>query len=628
MIQTIAPVKLLLITGNSEVRSHIAERMPGCDVTHCDDPTEAACLLHGGSFDAILADMDSAPLAAFRTLDHCAVATPVIALTSSAGPDWNRVTDAVAKDINGWTILPRVVDCAVRCSRAGELSREANQLAQALFDTSPIAVNIIDLEGRVLRWNKAAEQIFGWTGSEVVGKFLPTLLPDEKVDFLAKLGRIVSGLERSNGEESRRLRQDGAVVIVNVWEDLLYDAGGGVRGIISLLADSSEKLRLEHQLRLAQRLEAVGQLAGGVAHDFNNLLTIISGYSDLALSQLNPKDSLRNNLEEILKAANRASSLTNQLLAFSRRQVLKPKVLDLNLIIADLERMMRRLIGENIDVITILKPDLGRVKADPGQIEQVIVNLAVNARDAMPEGGKLIIETSNAELDAGYASQHVGTKPGSYVVISVSDAGHGMDAETQAHIFEPFFTTREQGKGTGLGLATVYGIVKQSGGNIWVYSEPGHGTTFKIYLPLLRRREDEAGPLPSPPAPGRGIETVLLVEDEERVRELVKEVLSKQGYTVLTAGNGEEGLAISQREPRRIDLLLTDVVMPRMSGRELAENLARARPPLKVLYMSGYTDNAILQKGMLDPEMKFIQKPFTPEALARKVREVLDEKEP
>jgi two-component system cell cycle sensor histidine kinase/response regulator CckA len=423
------------------------------------------------------------------------------------------------------------------------------------------------------------------------------------------------------------LRRDGVIANVNVWTELLYDANGKVSGILSLLVDSSEKLKLEQQLRLAQRLEAVGQLAGGVAHDFNNLLTIISGHSDLALSQLDAEDPVRNNIEEVLKASHRASALTTQLLAFSRRQVLKPKVLDLNLIVADLEKMMRRLIGENIDLITILKTGIGFVKADPGQLEQVIVNLVLNARDAMPEGGKLIIETFETEIDSHYTSQHVGTKLGSYVAIGVSDTGHGMDAETQAHIFEPFFTTRELGKGTGLGLSTVYGIVKQSGGNIWVYSEPGYGTTFKIYLPLVPQTSDPFVTRPVRPSVVGGSETILLVEDEERVCALVREVLAKQGYTVLSANNGEEGLALSRREPRHIDLLLTDVVMPRMSGRELAENLVRERTSLKVLFMSGYTDKLILHKGMLEPNTHFLQKPFSPDEIARKVREVLDGQE-
>ena len=617
-------MKLLLIAGNSEVLHRVVEKLPHYETVHCGNISKALLLLSEHSFDAILADMDLAPLTDFLSLDEHLTTTPLIALTSSPEFVWNRAADSIAKDEMGWAILPRVVNCAIRCRRANETTRDANQLTRALFDDSPVAISVVDASGIIVRWNKAAEQTFGWPESEVIGKFLPTIPPDEREAYLAKLGRFISGLERSNGEDLHCLRRDGSIIDVNVWKELLHDANGGVSGIMSLIFDSSEKLKLEQQLRQAQRLEAVGQLAGGVAHDFNNLLTIISGYSDLALSQLSPQEPLRYNVEQVLKAANRATALTSQLLAFSRKQVLKPIVLDLNEIIADLEKMLRRLIGENIDLITILETDLGCVKADPGQIEQVIVNLAVNSRDAMPDGGKLIIETSNVELDAHYTSQHIGTLPGHYVMISVSDSGHGIGPETQSHIFEPFFTTREHGKGTGLGLSMVYGIVKQSGGNIWVYSEPGHGTTFKIYFPLVLQPSEPIRPIPAKAAPGRGVETILLVEDEERVRELVKEVLIKQGYTVITARDGKDALGAAAREARQIDLLLTDVVMPKMSGRELAEILVPMRPSLKVLYMSGYTDNAMLHKGTLDSETKFIQKPFTPDALARKVREVLD----
>ena len=617
---------MLLIAGNSEVLHRVVEKLPHYETVHCGNISKALLLLSEHSFDAILADMDLAPLTDFLSLDEHLTTTPLIALTSSPEFVWNRAADSIAKDEMGWAILPRVVNCAIRCRRANETTRDANQLTRALFDDSPVAISVVDASGIIVRWNKAAEQTFGWPESEVIGKFLPTIPPDEREAYLAKLGRFISGLERSNGEDLHCLRRDGSIIDVNVWKELLHDANGGVSGIMSLIFDSSEKLKLEQQLRQAQRLEAVGQLAGGVAHDFNNLLTIISGYSDLALSQLSPQEPLRYNVEQVLKAANRATALTSQLLAFSRKQVLKPIVLDLNEIIADLEKMLRRLIGENIDLITILETDLGCVKADPGQIEQVIVNLAVNSRDAMPDGGKLIIETSNVELDAHYTSQHIGTLPGPYVMISVSDSGHGIGPETQSHIFEPFFTTREHGKGTGLGLSMVYGIVKQSGGNIWVYSEPGHGTTFKIYFPLVLQPSEPIRPIPARAAPGRGVETILLVEDEERVRELVKEVLIKQGYTVITARDGKDALGAAAREARQIDLLLTDVVMPKMSGRELAEILVPMRPSLKVLYMSGYTDNAMLHKGTLDSETKFIQKPFTPDALARKVREVLDAK--
>ncbi len=392
----------------------------------------------------------------------------------------------------------------------------------------------------------------------------------------------------------------------------------------ALSAEITERKQLEAQLLQSQKMEAVGRLAGGIAHDFNNLLTVIKGYSELLVEEVGGDGRLRRAAEEIDKAADRAALLTRQLLAFSRRQVLEPEVLDLNDVVANMDKMLRRLIGEDIDLVSVRRPGLGRVKADPGQIEQVIMNLAVNARDAMPQGGKLTLETANVELDEVYARNHVAITPGSYVMLAVSDTGCGMDAETQARIFEPFFTTKELGKGTGLGLATVYGIVKQSGGYIWVYSEPGQGTTFKVYLPRLEEAVETAQPEREIVRPARGSETVLLVEDEENVRQLVRQTLEKNGYTVLEARAGAEATQLSAQHPGPIHLMLTDVVMPKMSGRELAERLALLRPGIKVLYMSGYTDNAIVHHGVLDPGTAFLQKPFTAADLGQKVREVLD----
>ena len=380
----------------------------------------------------------------------------------------------------------------------------------------------------------------------------------------------------------------------------------------------------EERLRQSQKLEAIGKLAGGVAHDFNNLLTAIMGYSELLLSHLQPEDQARKNAEQIRHAAVRAAALTHQLLAFGRRQVLAAKVLDLNAVAMNLEPMLRRLIGEDLELVIVPCPGLGQVRADPGQIEQVIMNLAINARDAMPRGGKLTIETANVELDAGYVRQQVSVRPGPYVLLAVSDTGCGMNAETQAHIFEPFFTTKEQGKGTGLGLATVYGIVKQSDGYVWVYSEPGHGTTFKIYLPRIDGVSTTAEPDEARSAPVSGRETILLVEDEEAVRDLVRGVLEGCGYSVLLAQNGEEALRLSGGHEGPIHLMVTDVVMPRMSGRELAERLASPRPTMKVLYISGYTDDAVVRHGVLSRGVAFLQKPFMPDALLRKVREMLD----
>jgi nitrogen-specific signal transduction histidine kinase/CheY-like chemotaxis protein len=379
----------------------------------------------------------------------------------------------------------------------------------------------------------------------------------------------------------------------------------------------------EEQLRQSQKLEAIGQLAGGVAHDFNNLLTVIGGYSSILLGRISEDSPHRVAVEEIKKASERASALTRQLLAFSRKQILQPKLLDLNGVIADLEKMVRRLISEDIVLFILTDPLLGKVKADPGQVEQVLLNLIVNARDAMPQGGKLTIETANRFLSEEYALRHAASA-GRYVMLAVSDSGCGMDAEVKEHIFEPFFTTKGAGKGTGLGLSTVYGIVKQSGGHIWLYSELNRGTTFKVYLPRLDENQEELEASIGTTAMPKGTETVLLVEDEEQVRGILTDMLESQGYHVVVASDGNEALNIASLHDGTIHLLLTDVVMPQMSGRQLAEHAAAIRPEMKILYMSGYTDDAIVRHGLLDEKLNFLQKPFDSAAVARKVREVLD----
>jgi two-component system cell cycle sensor histidine kinase/response regulator CckA len=388
--------------------------------------------------------------------------------------------------------------------------------------------------------------------------------------------------------------------------------------------DTSERRRLEEQLLQSQKMEAIGRLAGGVAHDFNNLLTIINGYSALALDTLGTQSPMYDEIDEINKAGVRAASLTNQLLTFSRRQVLEPKVFNLNTIVSDMDRMLRRLIGEDIEFVTVLDPALASVRADPGHIEQAIMNLVVNSRHAMPAGGRLTIETANVDLDDAYARRHQGVVPGSYVMLAVSDTGIGMDEQTRVRIFEPFFTTKEQGEGTGLGLSMVYGFVKQSGGHIWVYSEPSKGSTFKIYLPQVRERADVIGhPQPRKPARG-GSETILVVEDEESVRKLIHSILQKAGYIVLEAQNGHEALSLCESHTDPIHLLFSDVVMPQMSGPELARRLTSVRPEMNVLFMSGYTDNAVVLHGVLDAGTPFLQKPFTPAGLTSKVRDVLE----
>lgn len=394
---------------------------------------------------------------------------------------------------------------------------------------------------------------------------------------------------------------------------------------IEALRCAQESLRRgEEQLRQSQKMEAVGRLAGGIAHDFNNLLMVITGYTQMILSDLGPGSPLRKNFEEITKASERAAALTFQLLAFSRRQILQPKVLEMNAVVTNVAPMLRRLIGEDVELLTAIKWDVGRVKADLCQIEQVIMNLAINARDAMPHGGMLTIETANVDLDEVYCSQHFHAPTGPYVLLAVSDTGCGMDAATQGHIFEPFFTTKEKGKGTGLGLSTVYGIVKQSGGYIYVYSEPGQGTTFKVYLPRVTEDVEVVEPLLPAQSLPRGTETILLVEDESGVRNLIQTILRANGYTLLVASNGHEAVRISDEHDGPIHLLITDVVMPGMSGRELAEHLKPIRAEMKLLCLSGYTEDALFHHGISSEEFAFLQKPFTPAAIICKVRAVLD----
>ncbi len=399
---------------------------------------------------------------------------------------------------------------------------------------------------------------------------------------------------------------------------------GEILGVIGVALDITDRKHLADQLRQSQKMQAVGELAGGVAHDFNNLLMVMKGHAEMLLDRLAPASAELQNAEQIHQAAERAAGLTRQLLAFSRKQVLQPRVLDMNEVVAGMIQMVSRIIGESIELAFLPGSNLGCVKADPSQIEQVVLNLVVNARDAMPNGGRLTIETSNIDLDRNYATSHAVVEPGPYVMLTVTDTGCGMDAETQARIFEPFFTTKGPGRGTGLGLATVYGVVKQSGGYIWVYSEQKHGTTFKVYLPRVAATAEKLVAEKQPAAPSPGTETILFVEDEENVRELVSEYLRARGYTVLEAGDGVAALALAEQHQGAIQLLITDVVMPKLSGRELATRISSKRENLKVLYISGYTDDSIFRHGVLEGGMAFLQKPFNLKALAEKVREVLD----
>lgn len=521
---------------------------------------------------------------------------------------------------------------------------ELDRLARAhelILDAAGEGIFGVDLQGNITFVNPAAARTIGWTRAELVGQFHHDLLRPAEGDQSPPAWEqsFVHAVLRDGQtrylEDGRFSRRDGSNFPVRCTcapireQDAIVGAVVTYRDVSEMKQTEEALRRSEEQFRQAQKMEAIGQLAGGVAHDFNNLLTIINGYSDLLLNGiLGPQDAAREAVDEIRKASQRASTLTRQLLAFSRRQVLAPQVLVLNSIVQDMDKMLRRLIGEDIQLTTGLAADLGTVKADPGQIEQVLLNLAVNARDAMPQGGRITIETANVLLDETYAASHPEVRPGSFVMLAVTDTGCGMDAATQVRIFEPFFTTKGAGKGTGLGLATVYGIVKQSGGSIYVYSEAGRGTSFKIYLP--RVEEAVAAPVrpaaaPTPQTRAGGQETLLVVEDDDAVRALTRTVLRGKSYNVIEAIDADEALRWVEEHSEPIHLLVTDVVMPGMSGRALAERLTELRPELKVLYVSGYTDDAVVRHGLLEAEIAFLQKPFTPDALARKVRELLDQ---
>ena len=516
--------------------------------------------------------------------------------------------------------------------QAQETIRQGERFLANIFGSIQDGLVILDKNLNILGVNPATERWFAealpLVGKQCYAAFHGREHPCNPCPSLKSLG---------TGEPSHLVFLNPNTSLgVPIWVELytfpmVDPVSGKITGVIEYFRDITERKkteealqRSEEQLRQAQKIEAVGRLAGGVAHDFNNMLTAIGGYCDLLIDDLEATDPHRQDVEEIKKAADRATSLTRQLLAFSRKQIIQPKPLNLNEVISNLDKMLRRLLREDIALLILPAAELGLVMADPGQVEQVIINLALNSRDAMPQGGKLTIETGNVELDAQYAGRHLEVQPGSYVLLAVSDTGIGMTAEARERIFEPFFTTKEQGKGTGLGLSMVHGIVKQSGGHIWVYSEPGQGTTFKIYLPRINQATELASLPPLPAFQDRGAETILVVEDEELVRQVTRRILEMKGYKVLEAAGGPAALSVSEQHRGAIQLLLTDVLMPEMSGKELAERLTLLRPETKVLFMSGHTENAIVHHGVLKPGIAFIQKPFRLEALARKVREVLD----
>jgi PAS domain S-box-containing protein len=510
-----------------------------------------------------------------------------------------------------------------RRKEAQEALRHSEALLSAIATSIPDPVFLKDRDGRWLFANPAALQAIGRPGEETLGRTDREIFSDP---------RVAEALM----ETDRRIMESGVPEAVeeNVQTATGYrtylstkapyrDAEGRVVGLVGAARDVTDLRRAEEQFRQAQKLESVGRLAGGVAHDFNNLLIGILGYAEFLEEGIREGRPRTEDLAEIRKAGERARDLTSQLLSVARRQVIEPRPVDPNEVLLDSEKLLRRLLGEDVDMRFRLEPGVGTVVADPSQLQQVVMNLAVNARDAMPRGGRLTIETSSVQLDARYARHHAEVEPGPYVMIAVSDSGEGMSPEAQAHLFEPFFTTKAAGRGTGLGLATVHGIVKQAGGHIWVYSEAGRGTTFKIYLPLRAEVPARAREPAPPPAPG-GHECVLLVEDDPSARALARRALGGAGYEVLAAANGREALEVVAASPRPPDLVLTDVVMPEMSGKELADALLRARPSLRVLYLSGYTEDTIVHHGILDSTINLLPKPYTPSALLARVREVLD----
>ena len=534
------------------------------------------------------------------------------------------------------TLEQRVEARTLELSAAERTLRQQATILNSVMESISDGIVVADTDGRYILFNHAGARILGTGPTDVPLSDRPAkyglFRPDTTTPFPADqlpLARAISG--EQTGVESVFVRNEAnpeGIHVTVIGSPLRSEEGVIIGGVVVFrdVTDAhraSEQLRqTEEQLRQSQKMDAIGRLAGGVAHDFNNMLAVIDGYCGLLMDDLSPDSPMREDLDAIAKAAKRAGELTRQLLLFSRQQVVEPRVLDLNETIATSDKMLRRLLGADIDLVTLPAPGLGRVRADAGSLEQVVMNLAVNARDAMPTGGQLTIETGNVMLDEAYASEHHGAVPGPHVMVAVSDTGCGMDAATRQRIFEPFFTTKERGKGTGLGLSTVFGIVKQSGGTVWVYSEPGKGTTFKVYLPRIDAELD--GTLTqAEPRTLRGTETVLLVDDDDQVRQVTRAILQRSGYHVLDARNANEALALSDGYGGQIQLLITDVVMPQMSGPELAKRLASRRPRLRVLCMSGYTDDSIVRHGVLGGEVPYLQKPATPYALTKRVREVL-----
>jgi two-component system, cell cycle sensor histidine kinase and response regulator CckA len=533
----------------------------------------------------------------------------------------NKTIGAV---VTFWDTSEKVQAQEIQRTLAAERDSLLRRL-QLQIERMPLAYILFDADFRVVDWNPTAERTFGFAREEMLGTGPPheKIVPRSFWEKEEELRRRIRAGDMDAHSINENLTKDGRTITCEWFNTPLVDKNGQFVGFLCLARDMTEQKSLEAQYRQAQKMEAVGRLAGGVAHDFNNLLTVINGYSELATQRLPAGDPARAMLQQVVAAGDRATGLTRQLLAFSRKSIIEPKILDLKAVVADVDKMLRHIIGEDIQMTTVGDPEVGAIKADAGQIEQVILNLVVNARDAMPKGGRLTIEVRNAVLDETYVHDHPDAKGGRNVLLAVSDTGCGIDAPTMAKIFDPFFTTKGD-QGTGLGLATVHGIVKQSGGHIVVYSEVAHGTTFKVYLPQVEQRPISTKSDQRLKVLPRGSETVLCVEDEDGVRSLSRHALKDFGYTVLEAKDGVEALRVAGQHQGRIDLLVTDVVMPRMGGREIADQLVMKQPGAKVLFLSGYTDDTVVRHGILEAQVSFLQKPFSPASLVLKVREVLD----
>ena len=635
---------VLVIEDNADhaemVRVMLAHaRGPRWTVASADTLAEARAWLERNHADVVLLDLnlpDSQGPVTARLLCGERPGLPVVVCTSLTDEAvafeamHNGAQDHLVKGEFEGALLSRTLRLAIERKRSRDVtevlrSREALQERERtfrlLFEQNPQPMWVFDWETtRFLEVNEAAVEHYGYSREEFLGMSLADIRPREDLPLLeAHLGGPPSG--PSARGTWRHLTKDGRVIEVEVTGHDIEFAGRPSRLIVS--HDVTHRNQIQAQQVQSQKMEAIGRLAGGIAHDFNNLLGVITGYVGLLMRDL-PEGRPRHRAAEVIKAADRASALTRQLLTFSRTQVSQPRVLDLNAVVAEMGEMLRRLVGEDVQLVTRCGQDLGRVRADPSQVEQVLLNLVVNARDAMPQGGRLLVETANLDLDAPYAATHAAVPAGRYVMLAASDTGTGMTPDVVARIFEPFFTTKASGKGTGLGLATVYGIVKQSGGQIFVYSEPGHGTTFKVYLPRIDGPADAAASGQATAARG-GHETVLLVEDDGSLRDVIREMLQEKGYTVLAAPNVAQALEIGGRVGSPVDLVLTDMVLPDRSGRALADELRRKAPSTKVVFMSGYTDDKVTQDGALLPGQHFIEKPFDQESLVRKVRAVLDE---